>query len=114
MEANLPSVEYHFDDVHVPRIVLQRIHRRVDKWLKGHTDITGASIAVREESGANTAHTFKARVVLYHRPENIAATASREQAGEAVLTAMDAAERQLRETRDMLRERWKRPGVGAE
>jgi hypothetical protein len=53
-------------------------------------------------------------VVLYHRPENIAATATGEQAGEALLSALDAAGRQLRESRDMLRERWKRPGVGTE
>lgn len=114
MEANLPTVEFHFDDVHLPRNVHDRIERRVTKWLKGHTDITGASIAIREMSGGSTAHEYRARVVLYHRPENIAATVSRPQAGEAVLAALDAAGRQLRETRDILRERWKRPGVSTE
>lgn len=111
MEANQPNVELHIDDIRLPKAVRTRIDRRVDKWIKGHRDITGASIAVREESGANTAHAFKARVVLYHRPENIAATSLGPQPGEAILSAMDAAERQLRETRDMLRERWKRPGA---
>jgi ribosome-associated translation inhibitor RaiA len=114
MEANLPNVEFHIDAVHLPKTVHNRIQRRVEKWFKGHTDVTGASIAVRELSSGSTAHSFRARVVLYHRPENIAATATGEQAGEALLSALDAAGRQLRESRDMLRERWKRPGVGTE
>jgi len=110
MEANLPNVEFHIDAVRLPRTVHNRIQRRVDKWMKGHSDITGASIAVRELSGGQTAHAFRARVVLYHRPENIAAISTGAQPAEAVQSALDAAERQLRETRDILRERWKRPG----
>jgi ribosome-associated translation inhibitor RaiA len=113
MEANLSNLELHFEGVPLTRDVRTRIERRIEKWTRGHKDVTGISIAVSAMDASNTPHAFRARVVIYHRPENIAAVSKGPAAKESVYSALDAVERQLRETRDQLRERWKRPSATA-
>jgi len=70
----------------------------------GHTDITGASVAVEELTGDSTPHRYEARVLVYVRPDNVVAVEKGETAEVAVKGALDAAERQIRELRDKLRE----------
>ena len=70
---------------------------------EGHTDIVGASVSIEELSSGTTPHAFKVRVVIYIRPENIAATEVKPSALEALQQALKAAIRQVREKRDRLR-----------
>jgi len=70
----------------------------------GHTDIIGASVAVEELTGDVTPHRYEARVLVYVRPDNVVAVEKGETAEVAVRGALDAAERQIRELRDKLRE----------
>lgn len=69
---------------------------------KGHTDIVGASVSMEELSSGSTPHAYQARVVLYVRPEHIAATEVRPSALEALKRALDAAIKQTREKRNKL------------
>lgn len=108
MVAKASHLELHEDGVELAPAVKRRIERRVSSWMKGHTDITGVSVAVKPLDSGRTKHAFQTRVVLYHRPKNIAAIAKGDLLPSTVNTALDAAERQLRSTRDALRERWKR------
>lgn len=70
---------------------------------EGHTDIIGASVSIEELSSGTTPHAYQARVVLYVRPEIIAATEVKPSAKEALQQALDAAIRQVREKRNKLR-----------
>ena len=108
MEVPVSPFEFHLEGVRLSEAVRTRIHKRYEKWTHGHTDLTGGAIAVGPTQSAATPHEFRARIVLYHRPENIAAIAKASHPADAVTAALDATERQLREAREVLREKWKR------
>jgi ribosome-associated translation inhibitor RaiA len=76
---------------------------------EGHTDMVGAAVAVEELTGAETPHSYRARIVVYMRPKNMNVE---EKAGDPVTAlqqALNVIERQIREYRDKLGEPWKRP-----
>lgn len=83
--------------------------RRLRTLTEGHTDITGASVALEELTGETTPNRFQARVVVYMRPDNIASVEKAETAEGALKGALSAVERQVRQARDKLRETWKQP-----
>jgi ribosomal subunit interface protein len=71
---------------------------------RGHTDIIGAAVNLTHPSAGNQQpYIYEATVVLYARPENIAATEKQANATEALKGALDAVERQIRKKRDKLR-----------
>ena len=79
------------------------------KLAKGNTDITGATVHIaKPANGKGTDFIYEATVVLYSRPENIAATESSDNLMGALKGALKAAERQLRQKRERLREREQR------
>jgi ribosome-associated translation inhibitor RaiA len=73
---------------------------------KGHDDLIGASVMMEELTGETTPHRFEATVVVYIRPENIAAKEKAETPEGALKGALSAVERQVRELRDRLRKTW--------
>jgi ribosomal subunit interface protein len=74
-----------------------------------HTDIIGASVALEELTNEATPHRYRARIVVYMRPSDIAAVEKAPSPVTAIEEAMKSVERQIRETREKLRERWKQP-----
>ncbi len=81
---------------------------RLLKLANGHTDVTGASVIVDNEvKGAQTPFLYRARVVAYTRPAYIDGTEEADTPLAALKGALDAVERQVREKREKLRERWK-------
>ncbi|MGC9468990.1 MAG: HPF/RaiA family ribosome-associated protein [Anaerolineae bacterium] len=82
---------------------------RLRALREGHTDIVGASVALEELTGSETPHRYQARVVLYMRPKNMATVEKAPDPMTALQDAMDTVERQVREYREKLRERWKQP-----
>lgn len=87
----------------------QEAENRLRKLARGHTDLTGASVALeREDKQAITGFPVRARVVVYTRPDYIAGVETAVDAMAALKGALNAVERQVREKRDKLRETWKR------
>jgi ribosome-associated translation inhibitor RaiA len=84
--------------------------RRLRKLADGHTDLTGAAINVRQPAKGQTAYLHEATVVVYCRPENVAATEKKENPMPALKGALSAVERQVREKRTRLKKHWERPG----
>lgn len=81
---------------------------RLRKLTKGHTDLTGASIIIENvDKAAATPYLYRARVVVYTRPEYINGSNEADTAITALKGALDVVERQVREQREKLRERWK-------
>jgi hypothetical protein len=74
---------------------------------EGHDDIIGASVAMEELTGETTPHRYQARVVAFVRPDNIAAVEKAADPEGALNGALRAVERQVRDLRAKLRERWK-------
>ncbi len=100
----LPNVS-EAQDAHLRSMIEQTI----GKLNKGHQDITDAAIALEPEAQNGSVFWFRARVVVYIRPENIAGVAQDETAEKALRGALQAVERQVRERRDKLREPYKQP-----
>lgn len=82
---------------------------RLRELAADHTDIIGASVAIEEVTGDTTPHRYQVRVVVYMRPDNVAAVEKGETVEAALNGALAAVERQVREYRNKLRERWKPP-----
>ena len=82
---------------------------RLRKLQKGHTDLIGAAVSLEEPAKAQTNFVYRARVVVYIRPENMAAAAQAADAMGALKEALSEIERQVRERRDKLRQRTRQP-----
>jgi ribosome-associated translation inhibitor RaiA len=83
---------------------------RLRELAANHKDMTGAAINVRRPASGETASLHEVTVVIYSRPEHIAATEKDSSPAMALKGALDAAERQIRKRREKLKERWKQPG----
>jgi hypothetical protein len=77
------------------------LRRDVESQLRelaaGHTDLTGASVALEQPLQAETSYLYEARVVAYMRPANL------------VGVEQHAVERQVREERTRRKQRSRRP-----
>ncbi len=78
---------------------------RLQKLQRGHNDVIGAAVSLEQPVHAATDFLYEARVVVYARPENVAANAKESEPMRALKSAVDGVERQIRERRDRLRER---------
>ncbi len=83
--------------------------QRLRELTEGHKDIIGASVALEELTGSETPHRYQARVVVYMRPNDIAAVEKAPEPRTALQQALTAVEGQVRKYREKLSERWKQP-----
>lgn len=82
---------------------------RLRKLAQGHSDLVGADVALEPLAQRELPYLYRARVVVYIRPANLAATEQADTVEGALKGALAAVERQVREHREKLRERWKQP-----
>lgn len=106
-----PEFAIEFDS-RIPNIedeLRPELEKRLLDLAKGHKDIVGAS-AVVEELARNreTPFVYRARVVVYVRPENIAADEKADTPQAALKGALDGVIRQVRAKREKLGKPWKR------
>lgn len=81
---------------------------RLLKLTRGHKDMIGASIILDHiDKASQTQYWFRARIVVYTRPDNIVAVTETNTAMAALKGSLDAVERQIREKRVKLREWWR-------
>ena len=80
--------------------------RRLLALTEGHDDLVGASVTMEELTGETTPHRYQATIVVFKRPDNVAATEKAETPEGALKGALSAVERQVREHRIRLRETW--------
>lgn len=77
---------------------------RLRELARGHRDITGAAASLEKPAeGRETPPLYEASVVVYIRPNNIAAVEKADEPLKALQGALDAVERQVREQRGRLR-----------
>jgi ribosome-associated translation inhibitor RaiA len=83
---------------------------RLRELASDHDDLTGAAINIRQPAKTETSFLHEVTVVVYSRPEHIAATTREADPIIALNDSLSAAEQQVRERREKLRDQWKRPG----
>ena len=103
-EADFP-IEYYDEGAQLSMKQRDGLESRLQKLASRHRDISGASVAVELISGDNRRSEYKARLVLYCKPANIAAIHESHSVVEAVTEALEAVERQVRSQRERMRER---------
>lgn len=89
--------------------LMEEADSRLRTLAEGHNDVTGAAVTVRQQAAQQTP-IYEVTVVAYVRPENVAGKEKDESPRMALRHALDAVERQVREKRERLRERWEEPG----
>jgi ribosome-associated translation inhibitor RaiA len=103
------AFEFHTDVEHLGDAQKQELRleaeRRLMDLAAGHTDLIGASLALRQLAHDQTPHAYEARVVGFVRPHNLAAVERAGTARAAVKGALDELERQVRDMRERLRDR---------
>jgi hypothetical protein len=80
---------------------------QLDALARGHTDLVGASVVLEQPAHAESSYLYQARVVVYGRPEHMAAVEKDNTLEGALRGALSAVERQVRERRERLGEPWK-------
>ena len=89
----------------------EEAERRLRALADEADDIAGASVVVERMEHETTPHRFRARVVAFVRPENMAATEKSDSARGALKGALTALERQVRSKREKLGRPWERPDL---
>ncbi len=78
--------------------------RRLRDLIKGHSDMIGASVAVEQFVNKTTPFVYRARAVVFVRPDNLCAEERADTPEGALQGALDGVIRQVRERRDRRRE----------
>jgi ribosome-associated translation inhibitor RaiA len=85
------------------------VESRLHALAAGHTDMTGASVALEQPAHAESPYLYQVRIVVYSRPDHVAATEKGADLRSTLKGTLDAIERQVRERRAKLTEHWKQP-----
>lgn len=101
--------EFYSEIPHVKDEYAAKTEQTLRELAKGHHDLIGASVAVEELAQRETPFLYRARVVVFIRPDNLAASEKGNAVETALKGALDAITRQVREQREKLRTRWKQP-----
>ncbi len=99
------DIEYYTENATLSHREKSMIENRINKLSRGHQDISGVSVALECVSGANKRAEYKARLVVYCKPTNIAASRTNESIYCAVTDTLEAVERQIRDQRERMRNR---------
>lgn len=98
-------IEFHVEPDMPDLHLYVQAEERIRDLAKGHQDITGASIDIRQPAqNRTTPYIHEATVVVYMRPENLATTEKSETMEGALNGALDAMERRIRKQRERLKD----------
>lgn len=100
-------IEFHVDpevDDDTEKTLYVEAEDRLRKLAANHTDITGAAIDITQPAEQReTDFIFEASIVVYTRPNNVAAVEKHSDMQTALRAAVKEVERQIRDKRDRLR-----------
>jgi ribosome-associated translation inhibitor RaiA len=109
----MTRLDFHVDyNIEIPNLEEElALEAEQRLWLlaEEHTDLIGASVAMEKLAQDDVPFLYQARVVVYIKPENIAAVEKAESVEAALKGALAAIERQVREHRERLGATWQQP-----
>lgn len=108
------TIELHAEDIEQDSEVA--LFNIADQFLRdlaeGHTDMTGAAISIEIPAHGETPPLYEVTVIVYARPNNIAATKKTPDVFGALNESLEAVERQIRNKRERLKKHWEQPSSG--
>ncbi len=99
------AIEYTVEDATLTEGMKAKVADRMQRLAGGHKDIAGVAVAIVNVKGTKRNASYRCRLVVYIKPANIVAIHKAETETAALMDALDAAERQVRQQRNRLRER---------
>ncbi len=99
------AIEYAVEDATFTEDMKSKVAGRMQRLAGGHKDIAGAAVAIVNVKGTKRNASYRCRLVVYIKPANIVAVHKAATEAAALMDALDAAERQVRQQRERLRER---------
>lgn len=105
MAATQFEFEFQSEVEGLPDVVKENAEAKLRKIGENYRDMTGASIAVRKEGGENGGKKYSVRIVAYIKPDNIAVNQDGEAPEQALREALATMERNVRERRNMIRDK---------
>jgi len=107
------NIEFYSEVLSIGEEMKQEVRERLEALTEGHKDIIEASVAVEDLAGEDTPFLYKARIVLYMRPENIAVVEKGDTIIKSLKEALSTVERQVRKQREKLKETSQAPKMKA-
>lgn len=101
-------IEFYLDNLKITRQIENKVRAHFEDWTRGHHDIKNIYISLKQVSGKKSVHEYEAKVVIYHTPEHIIVTHRSLGIPETLTAVIHSAERQLRETRKLYKDRRRR------
>jgi hypothetical protein len=111
MEKPEFPIEYHTDVPVLEKELQDEIEERLLFLAGDRTDLTGASIAVRQPAQRDLPFIYEARILVSMRREDVIGRETSDTLGGALKGALTAVERQVREKRKKYKETWKRTDI---
>ena len=102
------NLDLHLDHLKISSDTQIWISNKLDQFEEGHHDISGAHLSVKQMSGKPTVNTYEAKLTLYHKPDHIVGSHKSKSIPSAIQEAVTSAERQLRNSRRVMRDRRRR------
>ena len=99
------TIEYAVEDATLTEKMKAKVADRIRRLAGGHKDIAGAAVAIENVKGTKRNASYRCRMVVYRKPVNIAAVHKADTEMAALLDALDAIERQVRQQRERMWER---------
>jgi ribosome-associated translation inhibitor RaiA len=99
---------------HLPKEIEYDLFTEAEGQLKklaaGHKDLIGAAVNIRRPAHGQTTPLHEVTVVVYSRPDHVAATKKEADPQMALRNALAVVERQIRDRREKLKKHWEQPG----
>lgn len=106
----MSKTNFHFEfsgeTSYAPPQLIDQVEARLRELAQDRTDFIGAAATVEELTQENTPRFYRARIVAYIRPTDIAAIEKQDTPERALRGALDALERQILERRERLSKPW--------
>ncbi len=111
MDTQEFEYEFYTEIPEVSDALKDEVERKLRKLAEGHHDIIGAAVAVEPEAEGTGQTVYRARVVVYMRPEDAVAVDKDTSYEQALRRVIDAVTRQVRTRREKLGKPWERPDL---
>ena len=109
----MSEMDFHIEfNIEMPGIkpaLLDEIADGLKKLSEGHTDLIGAEVGLEKISDVDSPYIYRGRIVVYIRPENIAAVSEEKSPDLALRNSLEAVKDQVRAKRMRLNQPWQQP-----
>jgi hypothetical protein len=111
----MSEMDFHIEfNVELPELsttLMDEVAVVLRELSRDYNDLTGAAVSVEKIAGVESAYIYRARIVVYRRPENLVAIKEAQSAEIALRDALETVEDRVRSDRTRLGKHWQRPDL---